>query len=185
LRDSLLENGVTVDSSVVPGAVLKDVSKGFNFSKVADKSWWYFGESPLVPEASGQFIEIPITPVVLPVSHYWGRAIDRVRGRQPPGVIGDGSSKAIGKREIFRRLAGAGRVSELSIDVAKAGRLQSNRVLRQNRNIWQAMGHPKLLGKSSLEALRKFIDRKNIRRFDTLSGLAAAIRAGELSANRA
>jgi len=184
LRDSLLKNGVTTDSSVVPGAVLKDDSKGFDFSKVPGKSWWHFEESPLLPDAGGQFLEIPITPVVLPVLHYWGRAIDRVLGRQPTGVIGDGSSKAIGKREILRRLAGAGRVSELSIDVAKAGRLLSNRVLRQDRNIWQVMGHPKLMGKSSLEALREFTKRKSIRRFETLSGLAAAIRARELSARR-
>ena len=128
-------------------------------------------------------MEIPITPVVLPVHHYWARAIDRVLGRQPSGVIGDGSSKAIGRKEIIRRLGGAGRVSELSIDVAKATQLLSGAIQRQNPGVWQVMGHPKLLGKSSLDVLKKFIDRKDIRRFDSLSGFARAIRAQRLSAN--
>ncbi len=179
IRDSLLQNGITIDSSVVPGAVLKDENKGFDFSNVPKRSWWYFDESPLIPSANGRFLEVAITPVVLPFRHYWGRAIDRVVGRQPAGVVGDGSSKAIGKREIIRRLAGAGRVSELSIDGAKAGRLVSSRVRRQNRKIWQVMGHPKLLGKSSLDLLQKFIKWKDIRRFESLSGCASAIRAGE------
>jgi hypothetical protein len=181
LKDPLLQNGITIDSSVVPGARLNDDDKGFDFSRVPNKSWWYFDESPLTPGANGKFLELAITPVVLPFYHYWGRAIDRLLGRQPAGVVGDGSSKAIGKREIVRRLAGAGRVSELSMDVAKARQLTSSRLQAQNRNVWQVMGHPKLLGKPSLDALQKFIKWKDIRSFESLSGLASAIRAGELS----
>jgi len=180
LRQPLLDNGISVDSSVVPGMRLRDPEKGFSFARAPRTSWWQFDESPLVPTRDGQFLEIAITPVKLPFHHYWGRAIDRVIGRQPAGVIGDGTSKAIGKREILRRLAGAGRVSELSIDVAKAGQLLSRRVLRKKLNIWQIMGHPKLLGRSSLEVLRQFIAAKDIHSFETLSGLAAAIRAGDL-----
>jgi len=134
------------------------------------------------PCSDGGFLEIPVTPLMLPFFHYWGRAIDRVLERQPSGVIGDGSSKAIGKREIVRRLAGMGRISELSVDAAKAGQLLLSDVLRQKRSIWHVMGHPKLLAKSSLDALQKFISHKDIRRFESLSGLASAIHAGELSA---
>lgn len=182
LRAPLIENGITIDSSVVPGARLDDEEKGFDFSRAPSKPWWHFNSSPLKHEVDGAFLEIPVTAVTLPLYHYWARAIDRVLGRQPKGVIGDGSSKAIGKKEILRRLAGAGRVSELSLDVAKAPRLASNSVLRQNRNIWHVMGHPKLLGKSSLESLQKFIKWKEIRRFDSLAGCASAIRAGGRSA---
>jgi len=177
----LQENGITVDSSIVPGARLDDDDKGFDFRRVPQKSWWYFEDSPTMPTSNGSFLEIPITAMVLPFHHYWGRAFERVLKRRPVGVIGDGSSKAIGKKEIIRRLVGAGRVSELSLDAPKAGQLNSPRVLRQNRNIWKVMGPPKLLGKSSIEALRKFIDRKEIQRYDSLAGIAAAIRAGTLS----
>lgn len=181
LRDPLRRNGISVDSSIVPGARLNDDVKGFNFTKVPKRSWWYFDSSPLIPRDDGAFLEIPITPVALPFYHYWGRAIDRILGRQPTGVIGDGMSKAIGKREILRRLAGAGRVSELSLDVAKAGQLATARVRHQQRNVWQVMGHPKLLGKSSLASLQKFIKWKEIQRFESLAGFVRAIRAGELA----
>ena len=181
LKTPLLENGISIDSSIVPGARLKDADKGFDFTSVPNKSWWHFEESPLRSRSDGRFLEIPITTAILPFFHYWGRAVDRALKRQPLGVIGDGSSKAIGTREIVRRLAGVGRVSELSLDAAKARQLVSNRVLRQDRKIWQVMGHPKLLSKSSLESLQKFVDWKKISRFETLSGIAAAIYAGDVS----
>ena len=182
LRNPLQANGITVDSSIVPGARLNDGDKAFDFTNAPSQSWWRFDESPMKPCPDGGFLEIPVTPLMLPFFHYWGRAIDRVLERQPSGVIGDGSSKAIGKREIVRRLAGMGRISELSVDAAKAGQLLSSHVLRRKRSIWHVMGHPKLLAKSSLDALQKFISHKDIRRFESLSGLASAIHAGELSA---
>ena len=180
IRSELKQQGITIDSSVIPGARLKDADKGFDFAGVPDSSWWRFSESPLQPDEAGDFLEIAITPLTLPLFHYWGRAFDRVLGRRAAGVSGDGVSKAIGRREIARRLAGAGRVSELSIDAAKAGQLRSRRVERQNRDIWQVMGHPKLLGGTSLRALEAFIARRQFRRFETLSGLASAIGGGEL-----
>jgi hypothetical protein len=176
IRDALLEEGITVDSSVVPGAVLQDDEKGFNFGAIADAPWWRFDESPLQEAGNGEFIEIPVTPQKLPFLHYWGRAADRLLKRQPPSVIGDGSSKAIGSREILRRLAGAGRVSELSIDAPKARQLHSAAILRQRRDVWQVMGHPKLLGAPSLRSLQQFIDDQRIRRFETVFELACAIR---------
>ena len=185
LRDSLLANGITADSSVVPGAVLKDKDKGFDFSSAPDTPWWRFSVSPCAPDLSGEFLEIPLTPLQLPAWHYWGRALDKLLKRQPAAVIGDGLSKAIGRREIMRRLVGAGRVSELSIDVPKSPHLVSPQVARQHREVWQVMGHPKLFGKPSLEKLDKFIACKKFRRFESITGLAIAIRAGELSSRAA
>lgn len=181
VRDALLKEGITVDSSVVPGARLDDDAKGFDFSKVPDVSWWQFSESPRTPSSDGEFLEIPITPQVLPFFHYWGRAVDRVLGRQPAAVLGDGMSKAIGREEIVRRLSGRGRTSELSIDAPKARRLGNSSISRQRRDIWQVMGHPKLLGSPSIASLEAFVDQMSVQRFETLAGLARAIRAGELA----
>jgi hypothetical protein len=86
-------------------------------------------------------------------------------------------SKAIGRNEIIRRLTGRGRVSELSIDAAKANRLGVRGISRSDRRVWHIMGHPKLLGQQSLDALQKFIDRKRITSFSTVAGIAAVVRA--------
>ncbi len=175
IRDSLLSEGIVIDSSVVPGAYLNDPEKGFDFRSADDQGWWFFDESPMQSCSSGSFLEIPVTPLVLPRSHYWGRAIDRVLGRQPSATFGDGLSKAIGKTEIIRRLGGHGRTSELSLDIAKAAQLVSQKTLHTRRDVWHIMGHPKLLGQPSLTYLSTFIEKRRIERFESVSGLAVSI----------
>jgi hypothetical protein len=181
IKNCLLEQGITIDSSVIPGAVLKDAEKGFDFSQAPDHGWWRFSASPAIPDNSGEFIEIAVTPLELPIFHYWGRLANRVTGHQPTGMIGDGISKAVGKREILRRLAGKGRISELSVDAPKAAQLLSRSIKHQNRDIWQIMGHPQLLGRGSLNVLSQFMDRMDIRRSVTVAGLAEAVSISERS----
>jgi len=181
IRDQLLRHGITIDSSVVPGAVLKDKDKGFDFGRISDRGWWRFRESPTTPDPEGDFLEIAVTPLKLPLFHYWGRLADRTMKRSAIKMFGDGSSKTLGNSEILRRLTGRGRVSELSLDAPKARRLVSASVSRRNREVWQVMGHPKLLGPSSLEMLSQFMDCLGVNRSDTLTDVAAAIRAGYLN----
>ena len=173
--------GVTVESSVVPGAILVDSAKGFDFSKVADEPWWFFDSSPLVASEGGEMLEIAVTPYRVSAAFYWGRLYDRLTSGQSSEKIGDGVSKAIGKPEIIRRLLGQSRVSELSIDDAKAPYLAAPAIRRQRRKVWHLMGHPKLLSKRSLEQLSEFIPAVGAARFQPLAGLAGGIRSGAIS----
>lgn len=168
----LSELGILIDSSVVPSARLDDAAKGFDFSTVPDMPWWRFDNSPTLPSENGQFVEVAITPLVLPVTHYWGRLVDRLKPGPPTASTGDGVSKAIGKREILRRLLGAGRVSELSIDAAKSHHLSQRKVQEQQRAAWQVMGHPKLLGRDSFDHLVNFIDGAGVKRLVTVTEFA-------------
>lgn len=177
IRGALVENGLFIDSSVVPGAQLVDHDKGFDFTEAPDQPWWRFSESPAVPDANGRFVEIAITPFRLPARHYWGRLANRVLGLNKSDALGDGTSKPIGPAEILRRLAGRGQVSELSVDAPKARHLLSRQVRGRQRSVWQVMGHPKLLGPSSLDALQKFIDRNAIQSTMTVGEFAAAVAA--------
>lgn len=175
IRDVLLSVGIYVDSSVVPGASIRDPSKGFDFRSVPDRPCWRFESSPRTPVADGRFLEVSITPVRLPKLHYWGRLADRLKRRQRASGGTAGESKAIGKLEIVRRLLGMGNVSELSLDAAKARELVSRQVCNQQRDLWQVMGHPKLLGPDSLTHLAHFIRAHNIRRFETVASFAARV----------
>ena len=175
IRDALAENGLFVDSSIVPGAKLVDEQKGFDFSEAPDTAWWRFSDSPALPDPEGRFTEVAITPLRLPASHYWGRLANRVLGFNRSDALGDGTSKPIGAVEIVRRLAGRGQVSELSIDAPKARHLLSRQVRSQRRQFWQVMGHPKLLGPSSFESLRRFIERNDIRCTMTVGEFAATV----------
>jgi hypothetical protein len=168
----LAELGITIDSSVVPGARLDDVAKGFDFSAAPDMPSWRFDESPVLPSENGRFVEVAITPLVLPVTHYWGRLVDRLKPGPSAASMGDGVSKAIGKREILRRLLGAARVSELSVDAAKAHHLSTSRVQEQRRPAWHVMGHPKLLGRESFDHLDHLIHGAGINNIMTVSEFA-------------
>ncbi len=180
IKGHLRNAGIHIDSSVVPGAKLIDREKGFDFSAAKDVGWWRFDESPAMPEAVGHFLEIPITPNVLPFFYYWGRLFHRLIGRQPAAVLGDGMAKAIGGTEIFRRLAGGSRMAELSTDGPKAELLLKSKIKKQHRDVYQVMGHPKLLSGRSLNALQKFMSHTAIRRTDTLASFATAVGSGEI-----
>ena len=176
IAPALSELGIQIDSSVVPGATLHDPEKGFDFSSAPDEAFWEFTESPGIVAAGGEFLQIPITPQVLPQLFYWGRLVERLGPKAISRKFGDGTSKAIGRSEIIRRLAMASRVAELSMDDAKAPHLLKKRNWSQQRDVWHVMGHPKLASDRSIDTLKRFIERVRIEKIDTVSGFAARCR---------
>ncbi len=164
----LARNGIRIDSSVVPGAFLDDAEKGFDFRNAPSPGVWRFSDTPLRFDTDGDFIEVAISPLALPFFHYWGRLVDRLLGRKPPGTYGDGTSKKLGTREVLRRLAGAGRVSELSMDSAKAESLPNSRAVEELQ-LLHIMGHPKLVGDASLKALGSVLEKVGSYRSLTVS----------------
>lgn len=180
LRPGLEAAGISIDSSIVPGASLQDPEKGFDFAHAPDLGWWNFARSPRTPAAEGDFLEIPVTPQRLPLYFYWGRLVERLLRQVTSKRFGDGTSKAIGRREIVRRLAGQSRVAELSVDDAKAEHLLAGRILGSERRVWHLMGHPKLVSTAALASLDRFIDLMRMRQFATVDTLAGMIRGGEI-----
>lgn len=173
LGAALRQVGIKIDSSVVPGARLIDQDKGFDFANAPDKPCWRFEDSPATPNSSGRFIEIPVTPLRLSPIFYWFRAIDRLTARRPKRHFGDGLSKAIGRQEALRRLTARSRVSELSMDDAKAGHLLEPQVVNGNRSVWHVMGHPKLASQRAFEVVKNFIDELSFSRFESVTSFAS------------
>jgi hypothetical protein len=164
--------GIWIDSSVVPGARLKDTTKGFDFGRVADRPWWRFDKSPTSPSPDGRFLEVAITPTRVSRFFYWGRLIRRLKGATGGSHFGDGIAKAIGKPEVVRRLLGQSRVSEMSMDDAKSPFLQTNLRSYPEREVWHVMGHPKLLSKRSLDLLDGFLIDAGIELTQSVRGYA-------------
>ncbi len=173
--------GVTVESSIVPGAILVDAEKGFDFSDVADQPWWFFADSPRKADESGEWLELPVTPYSVSAGFYWGRLLDRLSSGQRSQKVGDGVSKAIGKPEIIRRLLGQSRVSELSVDDAKAPYLAEPGIRAMERKIWHLMGHPKLLSQRSLDSLDDFLQAIGRDKLSTVADVAAQIRSANIA----
>ncbi|MEO0575376.1 MAG: hypothetical protein AAF004_07925 [Pseudomonadota bacterium] len=179
---ALSELGIDVDSSVVPGAVLRDADKGFDFSRAPGSPWWQFDDSPLKPTSDGAFLEIPVTPMKLPFFHYWQRLFARL-AKSAPGVAsgGEGVSKRLGATEVVRRLLGGGRVSESSSDGPKAAQLMQHGAHDTQRVLWQVMGHPKLLTPTALTHLNAFIVKHQIQNVTSVAQVAKDIRSGALT----
>ena len=177
ISSALLDVGIDVDSSVVPGAHLKNVEKGFDFRRVPSTDWWRFEDSPSVVQQDGRFLEIPVTPLNLPVWYYWKRVMERLS----PAArhFGDGSARPVGRKEILRRLAGFSRVAEASIDAAKVGEL-GRAIAGSGHRIWHIMGHPKNLSHESLSFFQSVIREKHLEAFTSVAGAAQLIRAGQL-----
>jgi hypothetical protein len=175
---ALADCGIDVDSSVVPGAYLDDPEKGFDFRGVPGTAAWRFATSPSVAEPAGGFIEIPITPQKLPFGYYWGRLAERLAGRRRGRPFGDGMAKPIGRAEVLRRLAGASRQAELSVDEPKALTLPKLAASGPPVALWHVMGHPKNLSRRSLELFEQTIRARGITRFETVADAARRIRAG-------
>mgnify|MGYP001815269367 CR=1 FL=1 len=153
---TLARLGITVDSSVVPGTRLDDPQKGFDASQAPDEPCWRFDASPRQPAREGAFCEVAITPLTVGRFYFWGRLLNRLGGSKGGEHFGDGVSKAIGRAEVFRRLLGRSRISELSMDDAKSQLLLHALAAEPARRAWHVMGHPKLLSERSLQRLEKF-----------------------------
>ncbi|MGH8194385.1 MAG: hypothetical protein ACREQ8_08315 [Woeseiaceae bacterium] len=177
---ALLDAGIDVDSSVVPGAYLKDSDKGFDFRGLGGPDWWYFEESPSIPKRQGRFLEIPVTPMSMPFWYYWRRLFSKLGRHKEAVVFGDGSAKRIGKREVLRRLAGLSRVAELSIDDPKANELQRVTATKSARRICHIMGHPKNLSIKSLLLLENLLTRQRAH-YASVAGVARRVRGGEFA----
>ena len=185
LRGPLSDSGIRVDASVVPGAYLADPDKGFDFRRVPDDEWWPFSESTLTPDASGPFVEVPVTPIRLSAFYYWRRISSRFRPARKSDQAGDGLSRRPGFREVARRLLGRSRVAELSVDHPKADHLRTAARSGVSRGLWHVMGHPKLLSRKSIEQLEDFVTSAGIGQFETVSSFADAVQPVARSAPRA
>lgn len=162
IAPTLKRLGVTVDSSIVPGTRLDDPQKGFDASSVPDEPGWRFDTEPHTKADDGAFREVAITPLTVGRFYFWGRLLNRLGGSKGGEHFGDGVSKAIGRAEVLRRLLGQSRISELSMDDAKAQLLPLALAARPDRRVWHVMGHPKLLSERSLRRLGDFTDAAGV-----------------------
>jgi hypothetical protein len=181
ISSRLLNAGIDVDSSVVPGAYLKDADKGFDFRRIAASDWWYFEESPAVPRQDGRFLELPVTSQELPFWYYWGRLFARLGGNAEPCAFGDGAAKRIGKVEVLKRLAGLSRVAEMSVDHPKANQLERLAGQLPARRICHIMGHPKNLSNKALILLEQMLRSRGVKHFENVATAAQLIRGGQLN----
>ena len=158
LRRALSESGVTIDSTVYAGGCSDGTVQPYDFAGAPAKSRWRFDADPLVEEADGQFLEVPIASRRVAPEFYWRFAWAKKLGGARHRAFGDGAPIALERGDLLRKLTQP-TTSVVSIDGYKASFLEEAADDYRARGLedFVVIGHPKALSPYSLERLDHFL----------------------------
>ncbi len=159
---ALAANDIRIDSSVYPGGFYHSTQQVFDFRGVPQYETAYrFSEDLTLPDAAGQFLEIPISSYRVSPLFYWKFVLVKLLGRQAHQPFGDGQAISKSKAGMFQLLTRYSR-SVVSIDAYKASFLEKAfnkyRKNTENQGNLVIIGHPKAFTPYSLSKLGQFLD---------------------------
>lgn len=162
LRDALRCAGVAIDSTVYPGGHRGGTVQPYDFRAAPARSRWRFESDPLVEDANGAFLEVPIASRRLTPDFFWRLAAARKVGGARHRPFGDGEAIAMDGGDLVARLT-APSTSVVSIDGYKASFLDSAAADYRRRGLedFVVIGHPKAFTPFSLDRLDQFLARGN------------------------
>jgi hypothetical protein len=160
IKESLESTGIKVDSSVFSGGYNSSSKLYYDYRRAPQKSCYRFSSDPLHEESDGQFLEMPISDILVSPFFYWNYAYRKYRGREEHQTFGDGSTVQSSFKHLARLLTRCSH-SVVSCDGFKSKLLQK----ALNRQQWKfgtvgnfvVIGHPKAATEFSLKHLEKFI----------------------------
>jgi hypothetical protein len=158
LRAALLRHGVTLDSTVFPGGHNAGRVQPYDFRDAPARSKWRFEHDPLVEDACGAFLELPIASHRLRPDFFWRFAALKKLGGARHRAFGDGHAIAMEGGDLLRKLLRP-TTSVVSMDGYKASFLEAAAADYAARGMgdFVVIGHPKALTPYSLERLDAFL----------------------------
>ena len=158
LRGPLLENGVTIDSTVFAGGFRRGEVQPFDFRAAPAKSRWRFDSDPLVEAPDGPFLEVPIASRRLSPAFFWRMAAAKKLGGARHRAFGDGRAVAMEGGDLIAKLMRP-TTSVVSMDGYKASFLARAAADDRARGMedFVVIGHPKALTRYSLDKLDEFL----------------------------
>ena len=180
IRQALLANGVTIDSTVFAGGHRGGAVQPYDFRAAPRLSRWRFEADPLVPDPQGAFLEVPIASRRLSPAFFWRMALAKKAGGARHRAFGDGRAVAMEGGDLLGKLT-APSVSVVSLDGYKASFLDGayQDYLERSMEDFVAIGHPKAFSRYSLDCLDDFLSRHGVE-----SHGFAAYRTGAAAAQR-
>jgi hypothetical protein len=157
------ENGIEIDSSVVPRSYLSSDSVFYDYRNAPNKEIWRFSTSVSKEDVNGQMIELPVSTYSLfGFSYYFTKIMRIISSRKGSYQWGDGVSIfASGTmsqkvRDKFLRIFRKG-IYTCSFDGTSSSKLEYS--FNQQADIMTIVSHPKCFTTSSLVDLENFIKR--------------------------
>ncbi len=156
------DNGIVIDSSVMPGQHLEDEVLRFDFRAAPMKGAWRFSTDPNLACAKGNFLEVPISSTLAPALTKISSAISKRLGPAKHSIFGDGNSinsTSPGRSmSRFLRLFSAEPVAA-TLDGYKSVLLGGayNEHVRRESSTFVVIGHPKTLTPFAVEQFSEFL----------------------------
>lgn len=168
LKRALELNNIYVDSSVLPGMTNNNPINGYDFRNYPEKNHYHFTDSPSEVSERGEFSEIPVTTLSIPVfKNIIFTLVRRLKYHDlESGRMGTGSgesadeSKKSNVRRIFTLLTKPRR-TEFTTDSNYAERF--NYMYRKVNNYSTMILHPKLLNQHTMNILREKLTNNDMR----------------------
>ncbi len=160
IQQALAENDVWLDSTVFDKGVSEDPVRWFDFSRLPAKPLWRFSSDPVFEDASGCFVEVPISSFPLSPLFYWKMALRKKLSSRQFTPFGDGAAMQANAGYYLSRLTKTV-PSPVSVDGIKAevlGKAYSRHRKNMPTAIFNVMGHPKSLTPYSLASLNSFLE---------------------------
>lgn len=157
-KESFIEEGITVDSSVIVGDFMQTENYAIDFRFAPSKSLYQFEEDVCVENSEGRFTELPISSYRYSPLFFWQLYL---LGRIKPAdhkMIGDGNFVSQGGRK--KKVLTSYTTNHLSTDGYFSKKLSAglNKATNMGHEELVIIGHPKGNTNYSLKKLKQFIE---------------------------
>jgi peptidoglycan/xylan/chitin deacetylase (PgdA/CDA1 family) len=156
--------GITTDSSLYANGHMNTYSHQFDFRGMPTDQRWRFSTDPMMKDAAGAFIEIPIAATAYSQFFYAKMLLNRLFKNTKYAVLGDG--RAIGggrKRQLQSILRGDHGV--VSLDSFRCTQVESALKRYESRHPdghFVIIAHPKALSQGSFEVLARLAKKHKL-----------------------
>ena len=166
IKNSLIKNGITIDSTIFPGGFYFSHHQSFDFRAAPNLPEWPFEDDPCAKVPNGSFREIPISSMQVSPLFYWRLALSKISNKLNHSPYGDGNAASASKKELLRMLT-QGSFSTVSTDGYKAvllsEALNQYEKVQGHKGNFVTIGHPKAATPFSLSKLESFIKHNKSR----------------------
>jgi hypothetical protein len=161
LKSALQKNNIWLDSTVYKNGHSDHPSRFIDFKAMPDKAFWRFSTDPLTEDHNGFFVEIPISAFKTSPLFFWQLAYHKKFSKHLFKPFGDGEAIISNGNYYLDRLTKT-TYGPVMIDGFKSTQLQTayekHVKLKDEKIIFNVMGHPKSLSQFSLRKLETFLN---------------------------
>lgn len=158
LKEVLISNDISIDSSVAAGLFIKNGVHGVDFRDCPDKDGWSFEDAPQQETDGGSFREIPISTFKNSLFGKVSRRFGRISsGASHNQKWGDGEGLPFPSRGWLQKLAPATTLMSFEGLAASELRAGYRNLLERGHKRITLIGHPKNMSPFSLNQTEEFL----------------------------